>query len=80
LELVFTQVTLEEGSRIEGDVLAFSSTIDVRGTVVGQLSSIESDIDLEKFANVKVLNQDKGFFPFVVLLPKMVRWNLTLGR
>lgn len=78
LALVFAQATLEEGSHIEGEVLAFSSAIDVRGTVVGNISSVESDIELEKSANVKVLNQDKGVLPFVVLLPKMARWNLIL--
>ena len=78
LELVFAQATLEEGSHIDGEVLAFSSAIDVRGTVVGKIYSMESDIELEKSANVRVLDQDKGVLPFVVLLPKMARWNLIL--
>jgi hypothetical protein len=75
LELVFAQVTLEEGSHIEGGVLSFSSAFDVCGTVAGNISSLESDVQLEKSARVKAMPRDKGVFPFVILLPEMVRWN-----
>ncbi len=75
LELVFAQVTLEEGSHIEGEILSISSAVDVCGTVSGKISSLESDVRLEKSARVKAMPRDKGIFPFVILLPEMVRWN-----
>jgi hypothetical protein len=80
LNLVFAQVTLEDGSKIEGGLLAISSCVDVRGSVAGSISSVESDIKLEKSASVRDLHQDKGVIPFVILLPKMARWNLAFGR
>ena len=75
LELVFAQVTLEEGSRIEGGILSISSAVDVCGTVSGNILSLESDVQLKKSARVKAMPRDKGVFPFVILLPEMVRWN-----
>ena len=75
LEFAFAQVTLEEGSHLDGGIISFSSAVDVCGTVSGNISSLESDFQLEKSARVKALPRDKGVFPFVILLPKMVRWN-----
>jgi hypothetical protein len=77
LVLVFAQVILEEGSHIEGRIYSISSTIDVCGTVAGNISSIESDITFEKTSNVKNISKDKDIFPFVLLLPRMARWNLA---
>ena len=75
LELVFAQVTLEEGSHIDGEILSVSSAVDVCGTVSGNIASFESDIHLEKSARIRAVPSDKGVFPFVVLLPEMVHWN-----
>ena len=75
LELVFAQVTLEEGSNIDGEIFSVSSAVDVCGTVSGNISSLESDVRLERSARVKAMPHDKGVFPFVILLPEMVRWN-----
>ena len=74
LELVFAQVTLEEGSHIDGEILSVSSAVDVCGAVSGNISSLESDVRLEKSAGVKAIPHDEGVFPFVILLPEMVRW------
>ena len=64
LGLAFAQVTLEEGSHIEGEVLSFSSAVDVRGTVAGNISSIGSDIKLGKPAKTNVVPRVKSvFFP-----------------
>ena len=38
------------------------------------ISSVESDVQLEKSARVKAIPRDKDAFPFVILLPEMVRW------
>jgi hypothetical protein len=79
-ELAFAQVTLEKDSLIKGDISSFSSTIDICGSVTGNISSIESDIELERTAKVKSLPQEKGVIAFVILLPKMARWNLSFGH
>ena len=80
LELIFAQATVEKGSRIEGGISSFSSSIDIFESVAGEISSIESDIKVEQSAELKNLPEDKDVFPFVVLLPKMARWNLSIGR
>jgi len=80
LELVFAQVTIEKGSQIDGCISSFSSAIDIYGRVTGDITSIESDIQVEDTSDVKSLAQDKGVLPFVILLPKMARWNLSLGQ
>ena len=79
LELAFAQVALEKGSHIEGGILSFSSAVDVCGKVSGNISSLESDIQLEKSARLIATPHDKGVFPFVVLLPQMVRWNSSFS-
>jgi hypothetical protein len=78
LGLAFAQVTLEEDSRIEGEILSFSSTLDGRGSITGNISSIESDIKLETPAKVTVAARDQSVFPYIILLPRMARWNLSL--
>jgi hypothetical protein len=77
--LAFAQVTLEEDSRIEGEILSFSSTLDGRGSITGNISSIESDIKLETPAKVTVMPRDRSVFPYIILLPRMARWNLSFG-
>jgi len=71
---------LEEGSLIEGKILSFSSAVEVIGSVAGNISSIGSDIKLEPSARVNVISSDKGVFSYVILLPKMARWNLSLHQ
>jgi hypothetical protein len=79
LRLAFAQVTLEEDSQIEGEILSFSSTVNGRGSVSGNISSIESDIKLETPAKVTVAPRDRSIFPYIILLPRMARWNLFFG-
>jgi hypothetical protein len=77
LHLFFAQATIEKGSHIEGDISSFSSSIDICGSVTGNISSMESDIQFDKTADFRGLVQDKDVLPFVILLPKMARWNLS---
>jgi len=77
LVLAFAQVTLEEGSRIEGTIHSFSSAIDVGCTLTGDISSYESDIKIEESTNLRNSQPSKGLLPFVVLLPNLARWNIA---
>jgi len=77
LVLAFAQVTLEEDSRIEGNIRSFSSAIDLGCTLTGDISSVESDIKIEESTNLRSTQPDIGLLPFVVLLPNLARWNLA---
>ena len=77
--MVFAQATLEEGSRIEGEIHSFSSAVDICGTVAGNISSFGSDIKLEKSARINSAPREISVFPFVLLLPKTTRWNISIG-
>ena len=80
LELFFTQVKLEKDARVEGGILSVSSTVDVSGTVTGDLSAFESEVRFRPTAQVKANPKDKGIFPFIILLPELARWNISIGR
>ena len=77
LSLFFAQVTLEKDARLEGSILSFSSVVDVGGTVTGNISSLESEVNVRQPAEVKVVPRDTGVFPLVLLLPEMARWNVA---
>jgi hypothetical protein len=79
LGLFFAEVTLEKGARVDGTVLSFSSVVDVYGTVAGNISSLESEVNVRPSAQVKVVPKDTGVFPVVILLPNIARWNLAFG-
>jgi hypothetical protein len=78
LELAFAQVTLEEGSHIDGAIHSFSSAVNIHGSVSGNILSIGSDIKLVTPAKVKYLPHNQIVFPYVILLPEMARWNPIL--
>jgi hypothetical protein len=80
LDLLFAQVTLEKDARVEGAIVSVSSVVDVRGMVTGNISSLESDVNLGQSAQVKAIPSDTGVFPLVILLPEMARWNLSFGE
>ena len=77
LSLFFAQVTLEKDARLEGSILSFSSVVDVRGAVTGDISSVESEVNVQQSAEIKAVPRDTGLFPLVVLLPEMARWNVS---
>jgi hypothetical protein len=79
LSLFFAQVTLDKDSRLDGSILSFSSVVDVRGAVTGDISSVESEVNVQQSAQVKVVPRDTDLFPLVVLLPEMARWNVPLA-
>jgi hypothetical protein len=79
LGMFFAQVKLEKGARVEGALISFSSTLDLCGKVTGHITSLESEVTVQQSAQVKESPKDSGIFPFVVILPEMARWNLSIG-
>jgi hypothetical protein len=79
LRLFFAQVTLEKDAHVEGAILSFSSTMDVRGTVTGNISSLESEVKVRESAHIKGIPSDTNILPLVLLLPEMARWNMSFG-
>jgi hypothetical protein len=79
LGMFFAQVKLEKGARVEGALLSFSSTLDLCGNVNGQITSLESEVTVQQSAQVKEIPKDTGIFPFVVILPEMARWNISIS-
>ena len=80
LGLFFAQVKLEKDTHVEGAILSVSSTVDIQGTVTGNLSAIESEVKIGQTAEVKIIPKDTDIFPFVILLPEVARWNTSIGR
>jgi hypothetical protein len=79
LRLFFSQVTLEKNARVEGAILSFSSTLDVWGTVRGNITSLESEINIRPSAQIKDVPMDTSVFPLVLIIPEMARLNLSFG-
>ncbi len=75
----FAQVILEKDARVDGALLSFSSSVEVCGNVTGNITSLESEVNVQQSAQVKGIPKDTGVFPFVVILPEMARWNLSFG-
>jgi hypothetical protein len=80
LKLYFAQVLLEKDTLVHGEILSVSSTVDIQGEVTGDLSAIESEVKIGQPANVKVIAKEPDVFPFVILLPEIARWNISIGR
>lgn len=71
----FTQVTVEKGAFVNGSILSFSSTLDISGSVTGNISSLESDVKVRKSAEINAIPNNNGILHLVILLPKLARWN-----
>src|SRR5512135_2310039 len=52
LEVLFAQVILEPGARVEGTITAVSSTLDLAGSVGGGILMIESDVTVRATAQL----------------------------
>ena len=80
LEALFAQVTLEEGARVEGRIVSFSSALDLAGTVRGGILAIGSDITVREAAQLVKSSRRLGRLPYVLLLPQMARVGVVSAR
>ena len=80
LNLIFAQVEMENGGRVDGRILSFSSALDLNGVVSGDILAIGSDIQVEKAAQLREAPREVDAFPYVVLLPRMARIGVASER
>jgi len=73
LNLIFAQVELEGGGRVDGRILSFSSALDLNGAVTGDILTIGSDVNVKESAQLKDRPRELDTFPYVILLPQMAR-------
>ncbi len=80
LEALFAQVTLEEGARVDGRIVAVSSALDLAGSVSGDILAIGSDIRVRETAQLMQSPQQVEAIPYVILLPQMARVGAASAR
>jgi len=80
LNLIFAQVELERGGRVDGRIMSFSSAVDLNGEVANDILAIGSDINVEETAQLKEKPREVDTFPYVILLPELVRTGAALGN
>jgi hypothetical protein len=73
LDALFAQITLEEGSRVDGRILAVSSALDLQGSVGGGILGLGSDIAVRPTATLAETPRQLELIGYVVLLPQMAR-------
>jgi hypothetical protein len=73
LQVLFAQITLEEGARVDGQIIALSSTLDLAGSVGGSVLAVESDVTVRATAELLQAPRQVEAIPFVVLLPQLAR-------
>lgn len=71
LVVLFAKVEIAEGALISGDVLAFSSDIDLHGAVNGDIISVDSSIDLHRTAALDGSYKNWNLVGCVFLLPEL---------
>ncbi len=73
LQVLFAQVILEPGARVEGTITAVSSTLDLAGSVGGSILMIESDVTVRATAQLAKAPKQIQAIPLVILLPQIAR-------
>lgn len=73
LDGLFSQITLEEGAQVEGQIRVVSSVLDVAGKVGGSISLVGSDLIVRETAELAEDPERLGDIPYVILLPRMAR-------
>ena len=80
LDAMFAQITLEEGSRVDGQILAVSSALDLQGSVGGGILGLGSDVTVRPTATLAETPRQVELIGYVVLLPQMARSGHTVSQ
>jgi predicted acyltransferase (DUF342 family) len=72
LKALFAQVKLADGARVDGQITALSSTLDLAGSVSGAVLGVNSDITVRATAQLAEAPRRVAGMPFVILLPGML--------
>jgi hypothetical protein len=73
LHVLFAQVTVEDGARLDGRIVSISSTLDLAGSVAGEILAIGSDTTIRDSAKLLRSPREVRLIPYVILLPSMAR-------
>jgi len=65
----FTQVTIDEGAVVDGNVFLYSSTLDLRGEVTQNIQTFESDLTIRESARVDGKIDQNDHLHWTLLLP-----------
>jgi hypothetical protein len=77
LVAVFARVTLEPGSTVNGKLTGISSDLDLRGSVAGDIASIESEVTLGASCATGGAQREFDLFNFVILFPEIMRLGIA---
>jgi hypothetical protein len=73
LHVLFAQVIVEDGARLDGRIVSISSTLDLAGGVAGEVLAIGSDTTIRDSAKLLRSPHEVRLIPYVILLPSMAR-------
>ena len=69
MSFYFAQVTIDEGTSVNGHIFLYSSTLDLRGYVTEDIHAFESDLTLGETAHVDGDIDQNDFIHWTLLLP-----------
>jgi hypothetical protein len=69
----FAQVTIDEGALVDGNIHIYSSTLDLRGDLTGDLQAFESDLTLHESAHVAGEIDQNDLIHWTLLLPAIAQ-------
>jgi hypothetical protein len=78
LDGVFSQIILEDGARVTGEIRSLSSVLDLAGTVDGAIFAVGSDVIVRETAALAQSPRQLETIHYVVLLPPMTRTGNAL--
>ncbi len=73
LKVFFAQVHIPDGARVDGQITAVSSTLELAGSVGGSVLAVSSDVTVRTTAQLAEPPHHVSGIPYVVLLPSMLR-------
>ncbi len=72
LHVLFAQVTVQDGARVDGSITAISSTLDLAGSVGSSVLAVGSDVAVRGTAKLSESPRRVDGIPYVLLLPHIV--------
>ena len=71
LVVLFAQLSVEPGARPEDGLITFSSNVNIRGAVDGDILSLESDVDVDEYASLAGRCRKLDLIHVVLQLPQI---------
>jgi len=71
LVVLFGQLAVEPDAVVQGDLIAFSSDVSIRGAIQGEILSLESDVNLHAFASRSQTFRKLDLLHVILQLPQI---------